>query len=208
LARARQVIEIKRRIPRQSRSEETLAAILEGAAQVLEAGGLATFTTNAVAERAGVSIGTLYQYFADKNALVTMLAKRELQATLANVAKAMSDDRDAAAEQRVRDVVRAIVNAFHGRQRARKAVIQAVLSQAGGVAFHAPVAAFIAAHSLAMLSREQTFVLSRALIGTIRSAVLEEQPFLKSRSFEDELVRLVLCYLGAVNAPPASTAPA
>jgi AcrR family transcriptional regulator len=207
LARPHQVVEIKRRIPRQARSEETLLALLEGAAQVLEAGGLATFTTNAVAERAGVSIGTLYQYFADKNALVTMLAERELQATLANVAKAMSDDRDASAEQRVRGVVRAIVNAFHGRQRARKAVIQAVLSQARGVAFHAPVAAFIAAHSLEMLSREQTFVLSRALIGTIRSAVLEEQPFLKSRSFEDELVRLVLCYLGAVNAPPAATAP-
>jgi len=39
-----------------------MAAILEGAAQILEAGGLAAFTTNAVAERAGVSIGTLYQY--------------------------------------------------------------------------------------------------------------------------------------------------
>ena len=36
------------------------------------------------------------------------------------------------------------------------------------------------------------FVLSRALLGAIRAAVMEEQPFLRSRSFEDELVRLVM----------------
>ncbi len=184
-----------------------MAAILEGASQILEAGGLAAFTTNAVAERAGVSIGTLYQYFADKDALLRAIADRELKVTLLNVAKALTDDREASAEQRVRGVVRAIVNAFHGRQRARKAVVQAVLSQTGGAAFNAPIAAFIAANSLETLKYEQTFILSRALIGSIRSAVLEEQSFLKSRSFEDELVRLVLSYLGAVNALPASTAP-
>ena len=42
------------------------------------------------------------------------------------------------------------------------------------------------------------FVLSRALIGVLRAAVLEEQPFFNSRPFEDELVRLVLAYLGSV----------
>ena len=70
MAASRQAVGIKRRIPRQARAAETVAAIIEGAAQILEAGGLAAFTTNAVAERAGVSIGTLYQYFADKNALL------------------------------------------------------------------------------------------------------------------------------------------
>jgi len=51
-------------------------------------------------------------------------------------------------------------------------------------------------------------VLSRALMGAIRAAVVEEQPFFKSRAFEDELVRLVLSYLAAVTeAKRASTAP-
>ncbi len=49
----RQAPEIKRRIPARAARPETAAAILEGAAQILEAGGLAGFTTNAVAERAG-----------------------------------------------------------------------------------------------------------------------------------------------------------
>jgi len=78
MAIKRQAIDNKRRIPRQMRAEETVAAILEGAAQILEAGGLAAFTTNAVAARAGVSIGTLYQYFGDKHAVLAAAARREL----------------------------------------------------------------------------------------------------------------------------------
>ena len=49
------------------------------------------------------------------------------------------------------------------------------------------------------MSREQVFVLSRSLMGTIRAAVLEEQPFFKSPAFEDELVRLVMAYLEALS---------
>ena len=92
-----------------------MAAILEGAAQVLEAGGLAAFTTNAVAERAGVSIGTLYQYFADKNALIQALAQRELQAALVRVRAALLGEIDPSPEGRVRAMVRAIVTAFRHR---------------------------------------------------------------------------------------------
>ena len=97
MSRSKQVPEVKRRIPRQTRAAETVAAILEGAAQILEAGGLAGFTTNAVAERAGVSIGTLYQYFSDKNEILRAIAERELRKTLANVADAMRDDGPASA---------------------------------------------------------------------------------------------------------------
>ena len=50
----------------------------------------------------------------------------------------------------------------------------------------------------ARLTPLQTFVMSRAMIGVLRAAVLKEQPFFKSRPFEDELVRLVLAYLGSI----------
>ena len=205
----RQPVEEKRRIPRQARAEETVTTILEGAAQVLEAGGLAAFTTNAVAERAGVSIGTLYQYFADKNALIRALAERELQATLARVRQALLGEIDPTAEGRVRVMIRAMITAFRGRQRARKAVLQALLSRGGGVELMAPVAAFLAETEarigqppqrvFATLDSRQLFVLSRALMGAIRAAVLEEQPLLRSPEFEDELVRLMMAYLRAVS---------
>src|SRR5438132_10881446 len=102
MAKTRQPVETTRRTPRQARAEETVTAILEGAAQILEAGGLAAFTTNAVAERAGVSIGTLYQYFADKNALIQALAERELQAALGRVRQALRGEIDPTPEGRVR----------------------------------------------------------------------------------------------------------
>jgi AcrR family transcriptional regulator len=207
MAKSRQAVENKRRIPHQARAAETVAAILEGTAQVLEAGGLAGFTTNAVAERAGVSIGTLYQYFADKNALLRAIAECELKAALSAVAKALSGEIDPTPEGKARAMVRAIIIAFHGRQRARRAVVQAVLAQGFAIEIMTPVGAFIA-EAGARMSREQTFVLSRALMGTIRAAVLEEQPFFKSPAFEDELVRLVLSYLAAISGQPASTAPA
>jgi len=208
MAASRQPIGVKRRTPRQARSGETVAAILEAAAQILEQGGLAAFNTNAVAERAGVSIGTLYQYFADKGALLRALGEREMAAALASVGTALNADAGASADDRVRAVVRALVNAFGGRQRARKAVVQAVLAQGGTIEMLAPVAAFMAQaearqsqRGLSRLSREQAFVLSRALIGAIRAGVLEEAPFFKSRAFEDELVRLILSYLAAMSGP-------
>jgi AcrR family transcriptional regulator len=206
VAKPRQPLVNKRRIPHQARAAETVAAILEGAAQVLEAGGLPAFTTNAVAERAGVSIGTLYQYFTDKNALLRTLAEREMTAAMTAVAKALRGESDPTPEGRVRAMVRAIVNAFGGRQRARKAVVQAVMTQGDAAGMFGPVAAFIAQagrephRGIARMKPEQIFVLSRSLMGAVRAAVLEEQPFFKSQAFEDELVRLVLSYLGAVNA--------
>lgn len=205
----RQALEKKRRTPSQTRSAGTVAAILEAAAQVLEKGGLAAFTTNAVAERAGVSIGTLYQYFADKNALLLTLARRELEAALGAVGSALRGEVDPSIEGRVRAMVRAMIHAFGGRQRARKAVLQAILAQGLGAEMMAPIATFIARAGeevgrtpnplLGPLSREQVFVMSRGLLGTIRAAVLEEQPFFRSPAFEDEVVRMVVAYLGAIS---------
>lgn len=66
-----------RKQPTQPRAVETVACILEAAAQILEVSGRAGFNTNAVAERAGVSIGSLYQYFPGKDALLIALMRRE-----------------------------------------------------------------------------------------------------------------------------------
>ena len=59
--------EKKRRNPKQARAQATVDAILEATFHILETDGLAQLTTNGIAERAGVSIGTLYQYFSDRD---------------------------------------------------------------------------------------------------------------------------------------------
>jgi AcrR family transcriptional regulator len=67
-----------RKTPRQERSRLTVDAILEAAADVFERHGYAAGTTNRIAERAGVSIGSLYQYFPNKDAILVALVERHL----------------------------------------------------------------------------------------------------------------------------------
>ncbi|KJC60815.1 hypothetical protein UP10_11305 [Bradyrhizobium sp. LTSPM299] len=65
-----------RKQPLQQRSRETVAVILEAAARVLEQRGLEGYNTNAVAERGGISVGSVYQYFPNKDALTLALIAR------------------------------------------------------------------------------------------------------------------------------------
>ncbi|EOL8958843.1 TetR/AcrR family transcriptional regulator [Cronobacter dublinensis] len=66
-----------RKLPRQARSRALVEAIIEATARIFERAGPAACTTNAVAERAGVSIGSLYQYFPNRRALTAALVARE-----------------------------------------------------------------------------------------------------------------------------------
>ena len=78
-----------RKTPTQRRSAETVDAIIEAAARILEQQGFEGYTTNAVAQRAGVSIGSLYQYFPGKDALTSALIERETAVMLANIGAAV-----------------------------------------------------------------------------------------------------------------------
>jgi AcrR family transcriptional regulator len=69
----------------QARARATEAAIIEAAARILETGGVAGLTTNRIAERAGVSVGSLYQYFPNKQAVTAALLRREWGEMLAGM---------------------------------------------------------------------------------------------------------------------------
>lgn len=71
-----------RKQPRQARAKATEAAIIEAAARILDGPGPESLTTNLVAEHAGVSIGSLYQYFPNKQAILVALIRRERAALL------------------------------------------------------------------------------------------------------------------------------
>jgi AcrR family transcriptional regulator len=66
-----------RKAPRQGRAVATVDAIIEAAARIIEADGLDALTTNRIAEKAGVGIGSLYQYFPAREAILAALIARE-----------------------------------------------------------------------------------------------------------------------------------
>ena len=77
--------QVARRRPQQGRALEKVGLMLEAATRILDKQGLAGLTTNRVAEVAGVSIGSLYQYFPDKRGLVEAIRQRHFAEVLAVV---------------------------------------------------------------------------------------------------------------------------
>ncbi len=86
-----------RKQPSQARSKATVDAIVEAAARILGDQGWAGFTTNKVAEAAGVSIGSYYQYFPDKHSLIDAIRDRHLADCLAVLQRAVEGDKTLAA---------------------------------------------------------------------------------------------------------------
>lgn len=193
-----------RKRPGQARSQATVEAIFEATARILQQQGGAALNTNLVAEKAGVSVGTLYQYFPNKDAILLEMARRELAITPEALMDVLRKGPDI--DDPVRAAVRVLLHAFGGRQRLRKVLIETVVAHGLSAELSRPVeeiARAVAANLRARpgagpdeLSPERVFVLTRAVLGAVRAAVMEESPLLSSPLFEDELVRLVKSYAG------------
>ena len=82
-----------RKKPQQARSNDLVAAILEAAIQVLAQEGASRFTTTRVAERAGVSVGSVYQYFPNKASILFRLQADEWRQTTQMLRDTLQDAR-------------------------------------------------------------------------------------------------------------------
>lgn len=96
-----------RKRPRQARSAVMVETILEAAARILETGGLEAFNTNAVAKKAGVSVGSLYQYFPAKEALLAALIRRKRMALI----EAIENEKEQAGARDLRSVLDGFIRA-------------------------------------------------------------------------------------------------
>jgi len=123
-----------RKRPKQARSTELVAAILEAAAQVLAKEGAPRFTTARVAEKAGVSVGSLYQYFPNKAAILFRLQSDEWRGTSELLRVILEDVRRPPLE-RLRDLVHAFV-----RSECEEAAMRVALNDAAPFYRDAPQA--------------------------------------------------------------------
>jgi AcrR family transcriptional regulator len=199
-----------RRKPSQGRAQHTVAAIFEAAGLLAAERGEEALTTNLIAERAGVSIGTLYQYFPTREAIVEAMVMQErarVMRELDALLKRFGEKDAPPPESVVRAFVHVYVSAFAGSDPGRRALVRLAWRndhQQSAVHSLREAAEHIALHlqriahpALRAPTPAQTFVLTRALMGTVRAAVLEDSPVLGSAEFEAELVRMCWALLAA-----------
>lgn len=110
-----------RKLPTQERSRATVDAIMQAATYILVKFGWERLTTNAIAERAGVNIGSLYQYFPNKQAIIAELQRRHVLQTREILSKALPQ----VSEQRsLREALTLLVVAMIDEHRVAPAFIE------------------------------------------------------------------------------------
>ena len=105
-----------RKLPRQERARVTVEAILQATRKVIAAEGREGTTTNRIAEVAGVSIGSLYQYFPNKDALIAIVQAREAESFRRNLEPRFESMFDLPLHDAVRGVVGLIID-YHRESR-------------------------------------------------------------------------------------------
>jgi AcrR family transcriptional regulator len=207
MARKNQGLVASRKLPQQARARHTVEAIFEAAARIIEREGPAALNTNRIAERAGVSIGTLYDYFPNKEALLIAMARRQLEEDHQVFRTALAAALDTPGLSPARIAVRALIDLHRSRPEVRRAVMTTHISHGFGCEHARPVqdvAEMIAAHDgeRPRLSEAALFVLTRAVIGVVRAAFDERSPLFGTPALEDELTRLIDWSLGWAQTEP------
>ena len=185
-------------------SAATVEAIYEATARILQTRGREGLNTNLIAETAGVSVGTLYGYFPNKGSILLEMARREMDQLRDRVAAALLDDESEEPDP-VRRAIRALVKGYGRRGKVRRILMETLFASGGSEEMARPVyeiADLVLRHrdrvlpeGVAPPSEVGLFIITRAIDSVIRTATYEAVPFLESREFEDELLRLVKGYL-------------
>ena len=208
MAKDGQDIVSQRRKPTQARARATIDMIFEATARIIERDGMAALNTNRIAERAGISIGTLYEYFPNKDAILIAMARQRLAEDERLVRQALTGSEADHDGSLARKAIHALVALHEDRPKVRRAVMAVHLAHGFGSEHARPVQeiaqlivqrnARLLGDKTAHLDRASLFVITRAVIGVIRAAFEERSLLPGTTSLEDELVRLVEAYLAAL----------
>jgi AcrR family transcriptional regulator len=189
-----------RRTPRQVRSQQTVDAILFAASHILRSHGADAITTDRVAHAAGVSIGSLYQYFADKQAIVAAVRTRHGDWLAAETRAGIERGANAPS---LREGVRASIERMVELQRLDSPLRgtprdSAPLTPAEFAAFRTGTEHFIRANAAELRPVDPALaavVITRAAEALLRGLGRDEPHWLTHPAFVDEVTELVLGYL-------------
>jgi len=206
-----------RKRPQQGRSREMISVILDAAARVLVHDGFHHASTNRIAAVAGVSIGSLYQYFPSKEALVAALIDRHQQEMLGRFAPLLAELADLSVSDAVHAVVKVMIEA-HAVDPALHKVLQEEVPRSGRLGqldaldrtVTELVSGFLAMHRREIVPVDldlAAFVVVTMIEALTHSAVVTHPEWvLRGHALEAAVTRAVLSYLGLVSEPGPSEA--
>ncbi|HEX7667499.1 MAG TPA: TetR/AcrR family transcriptional regulator [Polyangiaceae bacterium] len=194
-----------RKLPTQARALETVEAILAATKKVLVKEGYEGTTTNRVAETAGVSIGSLYQYFPSKDALLAELVDRHLKQMQRVLATTAAEGQAGTIEEAARTIIRAIFAAHRVSPKLHRVIMQQ-MARIGAIenldAFESEtqgmVEAFLTSHRTELRPKNVKIAARVAMLavrGTTLWTVLRSPAQLDDQEFQDELTDMVIRYL-------------
>lgn len=195
-----------RKTPVQARSAATVETLHMAAIQVLLHEGLSRCTTTRIAERAGISIGSLYQYYPNRDALLAGVLEKHLEGIASAVERACYEHRS----QQLSQMGSAFVVAFLAaklRDPEEAKALYAVAEERGGAALAARMRTRIVAAVTAMLASapdarfDDPAMVAKialgALVGPVQTLLKEHAPAQFRARLERELSLLVTAYLQA-----------
>jgi AcrR family transcriptional regulator len=205
----RQVRTTPRKRPRQDRSRATVDSILEATARVLVKRGFDGLTTNLVAEAAGVSIGSLYQYFPNKAALVGALIEKHVEDMTQLALSELTRVAQLPAREAIRSVIEAMIRA-HAVQPELHRVLTEEVPRVGRMAklreieriTHRMVAGLLATRKPELAIEDPdmaAFVLVSAIEAITYRAALFAPELLRDPRLVDETCTMVRRYLGVAD---------
>ena len=193
---------LPRKLPRQERSRFTVDAILEAATDILVRDGYARLTTNRIAERAGVNVASLYQYFPGKDAIVAELRRRHGAAERAAVREALVVRRGQGLEVTLRTLisrgvaVHAVAPALHRAFAEYMSAQRYREIEAADTAVFAEMRRFLERSAEGVPDVEfAMWMVATAAHAAIHNGVVERPDDVESGRLVDELVVLLTGYL-------------
>jgi AcrR family transcriptional regulator len=209
-----QVILEPRKTPVQARSTASVNAILDATLQVLLRVGKERLTTTRVALRAGVSVGTLYQYFPNKSALLQAVLKRHLDQVTAAVERACKEQQGATLRQMATALITAFFEAKIRNAKTSVALYSvssdvdgAKIVQQTGTRTHQAIVEMLASSRDRLATDPQTVasLLQGMMVGVIRRMLESGAPEKEGDIFRRELIVVACAYLDACSARAEST---
>jgi AcrR family transcriptional regulator len=193
-----------RRRPKQRRARQTVEAVLDAVIRLLKRDGSKAITTNRIAEVAGVSIGSVYQYFPDKRAIFTALHQRHVDQVDRMVQTKLVEHAESSIEELIRAMVAAMIEAHATDPELYELLMTEVPHRADGtrdfaVRLHGAFLLAISSRAHKLKKRRDldkvVFVVTHMVEALCHGAVLRRPAGMSLKDAKEETVRAILAYL-------------